>query len=622
MNREEQDWINALNATGNLANTLARTEAQGLQTDAYLKEKADKEKQTAVADWATTGISRGLDPNQLNKFESVPTNQAAWDSNYKDMNRGLKPGTSGYVAPENFSMSTDVKAGSSEIQTGVNEAMKKNIEAYKSDFEMKKNKVAPIIKSLPMDKLNTIDFEQFGDNAEAARAVFAEDIKTRSESAQYKKQFDDTIRAGIEQHWKGWSSSVGLADESIKKGNKVAAMAYANTAINVHNSDSRKFEVNPDTGTSGKFYIIQQGEKVYDDKEYNVESLLKMMKEITPQQFNEHNWTAAKESQAFNSDTAKNSKMLFNPDTGKTLSANAEKDPITSAMTWVVHDRGKIVFRGDLQKMYDLGYVSAENKATIDANKSRANGLTMDKVQISNTTKEGKIKDAQLKALNGKATEEKNVQLIRDKRRQATNAFAQDAWSSGIDIKVDPETGDVVTDKVLTQAQADYVNELAAKHGFKAALRKEKDGIDNGWFRFDTDGYRFGGVSENKNPGATGLSRIGSNTQPGKVMSRGEFDATITGGSSPDKSPGKAGGLRRKIMSKGGALEKTYEGVKNSLPYVAVPALGAIQETAGAINRTGLAVSKAAQIKMVENELSYDPKNKELLSKLAKLKAE
>lgn len=624
----EDDWINTLNAAGNLANTLSQTSAKGLQTEAYQKDLNDKRRKEAIANAMTTGLSRGVSPDELAKTTSVPGAGAGWQEDYQKVNAGLKPGDKDYVPETGFTRSSDA-VGSAEVQAGLNDAMQRNIDAYKADFEMKKNKVAPIIKSLPMDKLNTLDFEQFGDSAEAARAVFAEDIKTRSDSAQYKKQFDDAIRDGIAQHWKGWSSSVGLADESIKKGNRVAAMAYADTAINVHNSDSRKFEVNPNTGTSGKFYIIQEGKKTYDGKEYEVEDVLKMMKEITPQQFNEHNWAAAKESQTFNGASANNPVMLFNEKTGKTLSAVAEKDPITSAMTWVVHDKGKPIYRGDLQKIYDLGYVSSKGKEEIDANTRRGLAIQGDRVSIENARKEGAIRDEQLKAAKKKGQEEKNFQIIRDNRREATKALTQDLWANGINVSYDQDTGDmkVTPGTILTQEQRDRADAIASKHGFSAAFRKTEDGIDNGWFRDNTPGYELGGVTmiRSGNDKSMGLQRKPAPSESGMSMSREEFGAAITGEKpkSKDAEHGRglveraynsvvpAGSMADTVVKKG--LAPIPGQAKHVAKVVYEDGLKPIPGQAAKVAKTVIkpftaqysALSKVAKLQVLKNQLSH-----------------
>ena len=186
-----------------------------------------------------------------------------------------------------------------------------------------------------------------------------------------------------------------------------------------------------------------------------------------------------------------------------------------------------------------------------------------------------------------------------------------------------------------TQEQVDRIflaAAIAAKHGFNAAFRPVEDGIDNGWFRDDTVGYRFGGVSGFEAPGAKGLSRPGTNQgKSGPVMSRGEFDATITG--QENKQP--------PVKTGKGLIERAYNSVVPADGFADTvvkkgfgPIPGQAKELAGVVYEKGLkpipgqvkgvakavakpfaapysAAAKLTKLKVLKNQLSHAESDKE-----------
>lgn len=632
MNRDEQDWINALNATGNLANTLAKTEAQGLQTDAYLKEKADKEEANAASNTMAMGLNAGVEPSRLLQTDKAYTSPE-WARGYAEINKGLPAGQQA-IAPSDFTTSSDqgLKIGAAVGLKSLNDTLRQRVEAFKGAEDLKvqdiynrisKMSEADVLKS---KGVVTGSFSEFGEDAAAASRAYSLWLANHSQKNIDTASVVENRKKIVSQKWQEHNANVSNAETFLRAGRyedaKNSVLAAVNDSLVAH-----KAEATDDDRI--KLKITTEGKDGYSEESYTVPELLEKIKSIGYEQFASNTFGAIELKKQNNIKYAKDPVYLIDKK-GNVIQATARDSLFSSDFKWYATLNGKEIGLRDLSEFGQYGFERIDAKKAEDENKSRANGLTMDKVQISNATKEGLIKDAQLKALNSK-TEEKNVQLIRDRRRQATNAFAQDAWSSGIDIKVDPETGDVMIDKVLTRAQADYVNKLAAIHGFKAALRKEKDGIDNGWFRFDTDGYRFGGVSENKNQRAKGLSVVEPNTQSGKVMSKGEFDATITG--QENKQP--------PVKTGKGLIERAYNSVVPADGFADTvvkkgfgPIPGQAKELAGVVYEKGLkpipgqvkgvakavakpfaapysAAAKLTKLKVLKNQLSHAESDKE-----------
>ena len=187
---------------------------------------------------------------------------------------------------------------------------------------------------------------------------------------------------------------------------------------------------------------------------------------------------------------------------------------------------------------------------------------------------------------------------------------------------------------MLTQAQRDKAAAIAAKHGFNAAFRPVEGGIDNGWFSKNTMGYKFGGVSgyASQPDSAMGLQRNQGlePTNPGGSMSREEFDAAITGEKPPSKAGKKSGGgLWKSLVPKDSALNYAGSAAMNSagvplksIKKVAVGAKDTVKGGAKVLGLTGRALSLSAEIGALKNQLTYEPENKEIISRIKAAESE
>lgn len=633
MNRDEQELVNVFNSVNNLAGTFARTRAQGLQTDEYLNELEAKKRRERIDNRMTTGLSRGETPEQLSRTTEI--RGPGWKDDYNSLNVGLKPGNRDYVPAEGFTRSSDV-VGSAEVQKSLNDAMAARVDSFKQKEEMGvqefRNKLAsmPVDQVLNSEEVKTGSFAKYGDKAGAASRAYSLWLADYSKLNENSASVVENRRKVVAQKWEEHAAKVNIAESLYSSGRVDEADKHVESLINdsilAHKTERQQ---------SGKYKlkITTEGEDAYSKEEYTGRELLEKIKKIGREEYTLNTSAAIEHRRQENIKYAKDPVYMID-NKGNIVQAVARGDLFSNDFRYYATINGKEYGVTSIEDFKKQGFKRVEVKKEEDANTARSLAITGNKIQISNSVKEGRIKDAQLNALNRKNTEEKNIQLIRDKRKEATKAFAQDLWSKGIEVNFDPDTGEINIDKntMLTQAQKDMVDKVASRYGFNASLRPVEDGIDNGWFRDDTVGYRFGGVSGFEAPGDKGLSRSGTNQgKSGPVMSRGEFDATITG--QENKQP--------PVKTGKGLIERAYNSVVPADGFADTvvkkgfgPIPGQAKELAGVVYEKGLkpipgqvkvvakavakpfaapysAAAKLTKLKVLKNKLSHAESDKE-----------
>lgn len=640
----EDDWIRALNEAGNLANTLSRTKAMGLQTHITEQEVADKQRKEAIANAMTTGLSRGERPETLSKTSSVPGAAPGWTESFNQVNAGLKPGDKDYVPADGFTRSSDI-VGSAEVQAGLNEATRQRAEMFKSSEDAKTEEAykqlssVPIEKILASDEVKTGDYSRHGDNASAMARAYAKVLSEYSKVPEVAKKINEDRAALVSNLYSEFQSRMGLASEYFKKGMRDEGKTVLRDIID-KSILAYKTEETPDGKI--KLKITTAGEDAVSDKAYEPEELFSELLKIGQREFAVNTFAAMEHKRQLNE-----GKVEYLVDkNGNVMTAKPMFDIKSNDNRWYVTINGRQVGRANLEDFItEYGFKNVKNKELEDAGTRRGLAIQSDKASLANEKKRGLLIDEQTRATRTRAANgggsggggnkppKENIQVLKDRRAQATKALAQELWANGIDVKYNPDTGDIDPGEevMLTQAKRDKAAAIAAKHGFNAAFRPVEGGIDNGWFSKNTTGYKFGGVSGygSQPDSAMGLQRNQGHdsANSGAAMSREEFDAAVTGEKPPGKQEKKSGGLWKSLVPKDSALNYVDEAIVDGTGFksakkVAAGVKDTVKGGAKVLGLTGRALSLSAEIGALKNQLTYEPENKEIISRIKAAESE
>ena len=637
----EDDWIRSLNEAGNLANTLSQTKARGLQTQITEQELADKKRKEAIANTMTTGLSMGETPENLSKIKSTGE---GWSDDFRSINAGLTPGDKNYVPATGFSRSSDTPVGAAEVASSLNDALKNKVETFRNSEDAKFQDAYRALASVPIDQLinseevKTGSFKKYGENASAMARAYAQRMTEYSALPENAAKIEEGRRKVVEQKYQEHTAKLGLAGEYLKRGMKGDA---ADMLVDIVDKSllAYKAEKTPD----GNIYlkITTAGEDAYSG-EYTPEMLFGELQKIGQKEYALNTWAAMELSKAENAKTAMKPVVFIHPKTGVTIEAISRFDPLSHDNKWYVTQNGHETGYNDLADIRKMGFVMADTAKEMDDKTRRGLAIEGDRIGIENERKRGRLIDAQtreagLRAARGGSgkPDKENIQVLKDRRAQATKALAQELWANGIDVTYNSDTGDIDPGEkaMLTQAQRDKAAAIAAKHGFNAAFRPVEGGIDNGWFSKNTMGYKFGGVSgyASQPDSAMGLQRNQGlePTNPGGAMSREEFGAAITGEKPPSKAGKKSGGgLWKSLVPK----DSMVNDIVPAVPYLASDLSPVFDTVSGAkdivkggakvLGLTGRALSLSAEIGALKNQLTYEPENKEIISRIKAAESE
>lgn len=618
----EQDWINAMNAAGNLANTLSTARTRGLQADITEQALEEKRRQQAIADHMTTGLTSGLSVDELSKTTSVPRAGKDWEKDFNKVNTGLEQGHKDFVSPEGFTRSSD-RVGSAEVVAGLNDAIEQRSKLFKNTQDAEATKIHSDLAKLPVEQIlnspvvQSGDFSAYGDKAAAAAIAYQKYLSDYSKIPEVANKINKDRRELVNNMYVQHQSKMGLAAEYLKKGMNGDATDVLTDIIN-NSPLAYKAEKTPEGKI--KLSIVTDGVPAESETVYEPAQLFNELLKYGQKEFAEQTYAAMEDKKRQN----EKRQEYFVDKNGKVLTALPQFDIKSGDNKWMLFLDGKQVGRGDLSDFIEMGFTPIGTKKQQDDQAKSQLDIAGKKQDLQNKIQYGKnLKEKQTSA--GGGTKGENLSMIKYNHTQAVDAMTKDAQAAGIPVMFNAETGDVqlASDKPLTQAQKDALAGIVNRYGYRASFSKVPGGVKNGWFTRNTDGYHLYGVTNYPPDGQTVPSGLtgqpqqqGQNSQAQPNLSRGEFDALITG----EDGGGKAGAAGEKMPN---GLWRSFVPADSALNYIADKTYD-IAAGAGNIVKGGLSVlgagadalSIAMEIKKIKNLLTYNPQDKDLLLRL------
>lgn len=458
----EDDWINVLNGVSNLANTLTRTKAQGLQIKEAESEADRKRRELAVANRMTTGLQRGETPEQLAGLQFAPGAGQGWAGDYNQINKGAPQNDR--VAPEDFTRSSD-RVGSSEVAAGLDDALTRKTTTFVSQTNDKANAYVQKLANMPIDEVSKIDPRQYGKDALAFRIAQGKALAQAATTDKARSDMIENRNKVAGQLYGQFNSGIIEAENMLRSGDTKTAMQVMANVINQSNNSAYKAKV---TDKGIQLYVTEDGVDKLSDSVLPPQEALEKLKGISKTDFYQHFHAAAEHARQQNIESLE--KPILMTDGKRIYQTIKTSNPLTSDFT---------------HELYDIQ--TGEKAPFKTLAEARANG-------VYNVPAKG----------SGSGDKNMDVNGMKYQEEQAKRAFLVEAKNEGLPVALDME-GNIVAAQPLTASQKLKADTMAGKYQ-----------IGIGWDKGSTG--RLFWKSDVFTPGATAYGARGLQAGPRKPV--------------------------------------------------------------------------------------------------------
>ena len=464
----ENDWLNILNAAGNLAGTVRQSQSQGLQLQNIEDQRKLAEQSRMHGNYAQDWVASGKSPEELmGKDYAKGMGGPGYQGDYNNVNQGLK--ASETISPENFTRSQDKidKSMMSESLTGaVIEKAQRFKAAQDNLYGQYKNKflTVPIDQLLKMPEVVNNDYSKYGNEASAASRAVGEILSEYSRTPEMRNKIEaDNIKYADDKA-KEFINIRNYARNLLGRGDKESAISVMVDAVNNSNLAHRA-RVTKD----GKIQlgIVTEGIPEWGSAKTPAQFLSEMEK-LSDRDYARMTWAAIKHAKQMTEDGAKDPTVLVNKNTGEAILARPWFNPRGGDNRWIISVNGSDKIINELGDIYKEGFVPLSAMGKLSGGKT------------------------------GKNRDVRGEQFAIDLASKQALAKAVNTYNLPLSIG---ENDEIMATRPLTQDEAVTLANTARAYGLSPILNRnaEKRGLG---MLSDKISYQFGGFVPSSEEGS------------------------------------------------------------------------------------------------------------------------